>query len=97
MDKLINKETGLEYANTDPSLHFNRVEKVDDSWRNEYLKLLTDRDHEAAHELRSRNDPNYKQETEPAVTVVKSESPRLMSCTHAGITQTVAEEDEEAA
>lgn len=55
-----NRETGLEYANTDPSLHCNTTEPVDDSWRNEYLWLVTEREYEAAHELRLRNDPQYR-------------------------------------
>lgn len=51
---------GLErWASTDPSLHYNTVEKVDGSWRNEYLGLLKVRDYEAAHGLRLRNDLKY--------------------------------------
>jgi hypothetical protein len=79
------------YANTDPSLHFNTVEPVDDSWRNEYLALLTDRDYEAAHELRLQNDLKYREETEPVVTVVKAEPPPLLSCREVEMEQSETE------
>lgn len=86
------QKQGLErWANTDPSLHYNTVEPVDDSWRNEYLQLLIDRDYEAAHELRARNDLKYRAETEPVVTVVKTEHAPLKSCRDMEIEQTESE------
>lgn len=53
---------GLDrWANTDPSLHCNTVERVDDSWRNEYLALLLKGDYDAAHGLRLRSDRRYRE------------------------------------
>lgn len=72
---------GLErWANTDPSMHCNTIQQADDSWRNEYLALLMDHDYEGAHQIRLRNDPKYKEETEPTVTVLKSEGSKIRSC-----------------
>lgn len=75
-----NYETGLEYANTDPSLHCNTIEKPGADWREQYLAKLMDRDYEAAHELRRRNDPKYAAEVDTSVTVLKTEHARLKSC-----------------
>lgn len=58
---MINQETKLPYANTDPSMHFNgRAEQVPD-WRDEYLDLLKRGDEAAARELRLRNDERYSE------------------------------------
>lgn len=86
-----NQETGLEYANTDPSLHYNTIQKADADWRDEYLAKLMVHDYEGAHEIRRRNDPKYAEETEPQVTVLKSEGARLKSCREMQIEQEESE------
>lgn len=89
---------GLEqYANVDPSLHFNTLDPVGPDWREDYMKKLMDRDYEGAHQIRLANDPKYKEETEPMVTVLKSEGARLKSCRDVMIEEMVAQEDSEVA
>src|ERR1041385_7026442 len=51
-----NRETGLEYANTDPSLHFNGIERRHDArWCDEFIECLKKSDYEAAELIRSRS------------------------------------------
>lgn len=52
---MINQETKLPYANTDPSLHFNHSEPTKPDWRREYVRLLKIRDYEAAERLKAQN------------------------------------------
>lgn len=59
-----NYETGLEYANTDPSLHFNTVERKSTRWYGAWFYCLKVRDEESAHLIRLRNDPKYAEERE---------------------------------
>lgn len=83
---------GLErWANTDPSLHCNIIEPSGPDWRNEYMKLLIEKDHEGAHKLRVQNDPVYASDVEPQVTVVKTEHARLKSCRDVAIEQAESE------
>lgn len=83
---------GLErWANTDPSMHCNTIPKAGPDWRNEYLKLLIGGDHEGARALRVRNDPKYAAETEPSVTVLKTEQAPLKSCRDVQIEQEESE------
>lgn len=48
-------ETGLEYANTDPSVHYNHSEPVKPDWRGVYIYLLEIRDYESAALVLERN------------------------------------------
>lgn len=50
-----NQETGLNYAITDPSLHYNHSELAKPDWRQEYIRLLKIRDYDAAEALKSKN------------------------------------------
>lgn len=51
-----NQETALNYANTDPSLHFNGVEqRQDERWRGAWIYCLKHFDYDAAELIVSRN------------------------------------------
>lgn len=53
-----NHETGLEYANTDPSLHFNGIERTpDERWRGAWFYCLRHLDYESAELIHDRNIP----------------------------------------
>src|ERR1051326_6252923 len=57
MSRLHNHETGLDYANTDPSLHCNGSEPRKPDWFPEFIECLQRGDYEAAELIRSRNVP----------------------------------------
>lgn len=78
---MINQETKLAYANSDPSMHCNgRTVQVPD-WRNEYLELIKREEYDAAHELRLRSDESYRERCEQeAASVFPVTSPELKSC-----------------
>lgn len=59
-----NRETGLNYANTDPSRHFNGNDRFSGRWFNAWIWCLQHDDEEAAHLIRIRNDPEYAEECE---------------------------------
>lgn len=51
-----NLETGLEYANTDPALHFNTPEPQPDMrWRDDWIQCLRHQNYEGAQLIRDRN------------------------------------------
>src|SRR5690349_5895470 len=53
-----NQEAGLEYANTDPSLHFNRIEPGPSTrWRGAWIYCLKNFDYESATLIHDRNVP----------------------------------------
>lgn len=54
---MINQETGLEYANTDPSLHFNRIEPRSKGpmWQSIWIYLLKTGDEDAAQVVYDMN------------------------------------------
>ena len=56
-----NQETGLDYANTDPSLHYNRIEpQPDKSWRDEWLAALKRCDFDAAQAIYDANNQSLE-------------------------------------
>ena len=57
-----NQETGLNYANTDPSRHFNNNDRFSGHWFNAWIWCLQHDDEEAAHLIRLRNDAEYAEE-----------------------------------
>lgn len=54
---MINRETQLEYANTDPSLHYNRIAKraSGPTWQGIWIYLLKIEDYESAQLVRDLN------------------------------------------
>ena len=53
-----NQETGLDYANTDPSLHYNRIEPGPSKrWPGAWIWCLRHLDYEAAELIHDRNVP----------------------------------------
>ena len=52
-----NLETGLEYANTDPSLHYNGAAHSSERWWGAWIWNLQHGDFESADLIRSRNTP----------------------------------------
>ena len=51
-----NLETGLDYANTDPSLHYNHNEPSPAmNWKSVYIYLLKVYDYDSAELVKSRN------------------------------------------
>ena len=58
-----NQETGLDYANTDPSLHCNRIAKGPSTrWYGAWIYCLKNLDYEAAEMIHERNAPPSDQE-----------------------------------
>src|ERR1043165_8272085 len=53
-----NQETGLDYANTDPSRHCNRIAKGPSTrWYGAWIYCLKNLDYEAAELIHERNAP----------------------------------------
>jgi hypothetical protein len=51
-----NSETGLEYANTDPSLHYNGIEpRTSERWFPEFIECLQRGDYEGAEIVKNAN------------------------------------------
>lgn len=81
-----NLETDLEYVVFDESVvrqhQYHHVHKRD--WRDEYLDLVKRSDYDAAHELRLKNDDDYRERCEEeAASALPAKGSELRSLSEA--------------
>lgn len=87
-----NLETGLNYASLFGVRNSIRRAHDEPDWRNVYINHLMKGEHDAAHELRCLNDPDYEEECrEEAERVFPVESAPLLSCSEV---QSIRDEEE---